>query len=168
MAIARLPLGFQFLNSQRIPAELVLKTIQHLPFEDGRKIASLSACPRIKSLIKTYEHSITRWFMNKELRHALADFPYDKDFGLEWLSRCVERYDVVDAVMDELTWRENWRAVEPQNVALVNAGLLLLYRLESMGRSLNSRSTGVFNTSGIRERRAEDTQDLPRRKKNTS
>ncbi|KAF2833090.1 hypothetical protein CC86DRAFT_310751 [Ophiobolus disseminans] len=132
MATLCLSPGFQFLVSQRIPPELILKTIQHLPFEDGKRIASLCASPRIKSLIETYQYSITRSFMRKECRHALEDFPYEKQNDLEWLSRCVERYDVVDAVMDELTWRENCKAVEPHNVALVNTGLLLLYRLASM------------------------------------
>ena len=136
MIIPDLSPGFQFLVSMRIPPELVLKTIQYLPFEDGKRIASLSASSRVKSVIKTYEHSITRWFMKKELRHALADFPYDGEFGLDWLSRCVERYDVVDAVMNELTWRENCVAVEPHNVCVVNAGLLLLYRLVPIGQSL--------------------------------
>ncbi|KAH7085804.1 hypothetical protein BKA63DRAFT_432269 [Paraphoma chrysanthemicola] len=124
--------AFRFLASSRIPPELVLKTIQHLPFEDGERITSLGANPRLNSLLQTYEHSITHFFMKKELRHALADFPCDKKFGLDWLSQCVAKYDVVDAVMDELTWRENCVAVEPHNVAVVNAGLLLLFRLQTM------------------------------------
>jgi hypothetical protein len=132
MATTCLSPDFQFLVSRRIPPELILKTIQHLPFEDGKRIASLCAIPNLRDLIKTYEHSITRWFMKKELRHASVDFPYNEKFGLHWLSNCVSRYDVVDAVMDELTWRENCVAVEPHNVAAVNAGLLLLYRLASI------------------------------------
>jgi hypothetical protein len=131
MNISNLPTGFQFLVSPRIPPELVLKTIQHLPFRDGKIIASLRASPNVKALIDTYEHSITRWFMLKELRHASVDFP-EGVFGLNWLAGCVEKYDVVDAVMDELTWRENCVAVEPHNVGVVNAGLLLLYRLSSI------------------------------------
>lgn len=136
--------GFQFLVSQRIPPELILKTIQHLPFADGKRIASLCAIPNVKDLIKTYEHSITQWFMKKELRHALVDFPYSEKFGLTWLSNCVSRYDVADAVMDELTWRENCVAVEPHNVAAVNAGLLLLYRLASISRLPQSRNLYIF------------------------
>ncbi|EAT85349.2 hypothetical protein SNOG_06698 [Parastagonospora nodorum SN15] len=132
MAVPDASPAFQFLVSRRIPPELVLKTIQHLPFEDGKRIASLRLIPGIKDLVKTYEHSITSWFMKKELRHALVDFPYGEKFGLKWLADCVSRYDVVDAVMDELTWRENCVAVEPHNVAAVNAGLLLLYRLASI------------------------------------
>jgi hypothetical protein len=134
MAVLDASPAFQFLVSRRIPPELVLKTIQHLPFEDGKRIASLSLIPRLKHLISTYEHSITSWFMKKELRHALVDFPYGEKFGLKWLADCVSRYDVVDAVMDELTWRENCVAVEPHNVAAVNGGLLLLYRLASIGK----------------------------------
>jgi len=134
MAVLDASPAFQFLVSRRIPPELILKTIQHLPFEDGKRIASLSLIPRLKHLISTYEHSITSWFMKKELRHALVDFPYGDKFGLKWLADCVSRYDVVDAVMDELTWRENCVAVEPHNVAAVNSGLLLLYRLASIGK----------------------------------
>jgi hypothetical protein len=137
--------SFQFLVSERIPPELILKTIQHLPFEDGERIASLSENPRLKSLINTYEYSITRCFMRKELRHALVDFPYSEKYGLNWLSHCVLRYNVVDAIMDELTWRENCVAVEPHNVSCVNAGLLLLYRLASTRKSSFSTSQ---NASG--------------------
>jgi hypothetical protein len=76
--------------------------------------------------------------MKKELRHALVDFPCDGKFGLDWLSHCVSRYDTMDAIMDELTWRENCAAVELHNVALVNAGLLLLYRLASLRKSFST------------------------------
>jgi hypothetical protein len=81
--------------------------------------------------MKTYEYSITSWFMKKELRHAQDDFPDSGELNLGWLSHCVSRYNVIDAIMDELTWRENCVAVEPHNVSCVNAGLLLLYRLAS-------------------------------------
>jgi hypothetical protein len=135
MVVTDISTGFRFLVSPRIPPELVLKTIQLLPFANGNIIASLRASPRLKDLIDTYEHSITRCFMQKELRHASVDFPYDGTFGLKWLSECVSRYDVVDSVMNELTWRDNCVAVEPHNVAAVNTGLLLLYRLASIRKS---------------------------------
>jgi hypothetical protein len=141
---------FQFLVSTCIPPELVLKTIQHLPFEDGPRIASLRQSPRLRSLMKTYEHSITSCFMKKELRHARDDFPDNGEFdlSLEWLSYCVSRYNVIDAIMDELTWRENCVAVEPHNVSCVNAGLLLLYRLASIRKySLNNFTTLQRNPS---------------------
>lgn len=134
MVIQDLPPGFQFLVSLRVPPEIVLQIIEQLPFEDGKKIISLCANPRVKNLIQTYEYSLTHNFMRKELRHALADFPHDGRFGLGWLSYCVLRYDIVDAIMDELTWRENCVAVGPQNFSLVNSGLLLLYRLSSISK----------------------------------
>jgi hypothetical protein len=140
MVISKISAGFQFLVSPRIPPELVLKTIQLLPFSDGKMIASLRSSPHLKALIDTYEHSITRCFMIKELRHASVDFP-DGTFGLKWLSECVAKYDVVDSVMDELTWRDNCVAVEPHNVAVVNAGLLLLYRLAEICKSLLDSDT---------------------------
>jgi hypothetical protein len=135
MVVTDLSTCFRFLVSPRIPPELVLKTIQHLPFANGNMIASLRASPRLKDIIDTYEHSITRCFMRKELRHASVDFPYNGTFGLKWLSACVSRYDVVDSVMNELTWRDNCVAVEPHNVAAVNTGLLLLYHLASIRKS---------------------------------
>jgi hypothetical protein len=136
--------AFQFLVSERIPPELVLKTIQHLPFENGKRIASLSVIPRLKELISVYEHSITNWFMKKELRHALVDFPYCEKFGLGWLSACVSRYDTIDAVMDELTWRENCVAVEAHNVSAVNAGLLVLYRIASIRKFIRLLYSPLF------------------------
>jgi hypothetical protein len=136
---------FQFLVSECIPPELVLKTIQHLPFEDGKRIASLWQSPRLRSLMKTYEHSITSCFMKKELRHAQDDFPVSEGFNLEWLSHCVSRYNVIDAIMDELTWRENCVAVEPHNVSCVNAGLLLLYRLASIRKCLFQSTINFFH-----------------------
>jgi hypothetical protein len=127
---------FEFLTSARIPAELVLKTIQHLPFGNGKRLAAIRhADPRLRDLITTYEHSITQGFMHKELRHAISDFPCTSSANLAWLACCVERYNVVDAIMDELTWRENCVAIELHNIALVNAGLLLLYRLVSISKS---------------------------------
>ena len=128
---------FQILESPRFPAELILQTIQHLPFGNGKKLDIIrNVSPRLNHLIATYEHSITRLFMWKELRHALADFPCKKSCDLNWLAQCVARYDVVDAVLDELTWRENCMAVRPHNVSVVNAGLLLLYQLTSIGMYL--------------------------------
>jgi hypothetical protein len=146
MAVA--DLAFEFLISAKIPAELVLKTIQHLPFEDGKRLAAIRhADPRLRDLITTYEQSITQSFMHKELRHAMSDFPCTRSADLAWLACCVERYDVVDAIMDELTWRENCVAIEPHNIALVNAGLLLLYRLVSISKSsLQSESNYLQST----------------------
>lgn len=132
MAVSDLPLGFQFLTSARIPPELILQTIQHLPFGNGKKIEGLrNAHSRLRDIFDTYEHSLTRWFMEKELRHASSDFVCDKSFDLKWLGQCVEKYDIVDAVMDELAWEENCVGVPPHNVSLVNTGMLLLYRLIS-------------------------------------
>ncbi|KAL5115234.1 hypothetical protein ACEQ8H_006908 [Pleosporales sp. CAS-2024a] len=134
MAVREDSPGFQFLMSKRIPPELILETIQHVPFEDGARIKCLRRLiPRVQQVISQYEYSLTRWFMKKELRHAAVDFPYGDDmFSLRWLSECVSRYDIVDAIMRELTWCQNCVAVASHNVAVVYAGLLLLYRLASL------------------------------------
>lgn len=118
-----------------LPPEIILKIIQWLPFEGGEGIAGLKAFPHLKQLIETYEHSITHWFMSRELRHAQVDFPYCQKLNLKWLAECVSSYDMVDAIMLELTWRENCVAVEAHNSAAVNAGLLLLHQLARIGKS---------------------------------
>jgi len=123
----------QFLVSPRIPPELVLKTIQYLPFEDGKTISTLRcAHPRLWDIFKTYERSITGSFMRRELRHAQTDFPCEKEApNLRWLVECVKRYDIVDDIMDALFSERNCFAVARHNLSLVNAGVLLSYRLVS-------------------------------------
>lgn len=130
MATLDLPLFSHFLTSPRIPPELILKTIQYLPFGNGKRIASLRhAHPRLRAIFNNYEHSITGSFIAKELRHAQTDFPCDGNPDLKWLAQCVQKYDLVDDVMDALFSTNNCFAVERHNLALVNTGLLLLYRL---------------------------------------
>lgn len=124
----------QFLVSPRMPPELVLKTIQYLPFGDGKAIASLCcAHPRLWRLFKSYERSITASFMRRELRHAQTDFPCEKEApSLRWLVACVRKYDIVDDIMDALFSERNCFAVARHNLSLVNAGVLLCYRLASL------------------------------------
>ena len=126
-----------FLISPRIPPELVLKTIQHLPFNDGSLITTIrSAHPRLRAIFKNYERSITGSFMRKELRHAETDFScQDGRLNVDWLAGCVGKYDIVDDVMDALCSEHNFNAVLRHNVSLANAGLLLLYKLVPIGQS---------------------------------
>lgn len=72
--------------------------------------------------------------MNRELPHASTDFPCCAKFGYRCLAECVKRYDIVDDVMDALSSRQNCYAVEEHNMALLNAGLLLIYRISSIGK----------------------------------
>jgi hypothetical protein len=83
------------------PPELLLKTLQQLPFGDGSIISTLSKIhPRITFLLQLYQRSITRAFVKKELQHAPADFPRPAEKqGYRWLRVCVKSYDVVDDVM---------------------------------------------------------------------
>ncbi|OAL50851.1 hypothetical protein IQ07DRAFT_644061 [Pyrenochaeta sp. DS3sAY3a] len=121
-----------FLTSPRIPPEMILKTIQFIPFGNGKVIASLrKSNPRLRALFDNYEHSITRSFIAKELRHAQTDFPCDGPPDLSWLAQCVQKYDVVDDVMDALSSKNNCFSVEQHNLALVNTGLFLLYHLST-------------------------------------
>ncbi|RYN40511.1 hypothetical protein AA0114_g11017 [Alternaria tenuissima] len=123
-----------FLISPRIPPELVLKTIQHLPFNDGTLITAIrSAHPRLRAIFKNYEKSITGSFMRKELRHAETDFSrQDGRLNVDWLADCVSKYDIVDDVMDALCSEHNFNVVLRHNISLANAGLLLLYKLVSI------------------------------------
>lgn len=105
------------------------------------------AHPRLCSLIKTYEHSITGALIKRELRHAQTDFPCKEGaLSLKWLGECVRRYDIADDIMDAFFSERNCFAVERHNLALVNAGLLLLYQLASLD-SHAARLTYIKNSS---------------------
>jgi hypothetical protein len=123
------------LVSPDIPPEIILKIIQYLPFQNGREIIRLQQVhPRLRDLLRNYERSLTREFMNQELPHASTDFPCCAKFGYRCLSECVQRYDIVDDIMDALSSRQNYYAVDRHNVPLLNTGLLLLYRVASLGK----------------------------------
>lgn len=123
------------LISPAIPPEIILRTIQYLPFDNGKDILKLQHVhPRLRDLLRNYERSLTRTFMNRELPHASTDFPCCAKFGYRCLAECVKRYDIVDDVMDALSSRQNCYAVEEHNMALLNAGLLLIYRISSIGK----------------------------------
>jgi hypothetical protein len=129
------------LVSPTIPAEIILRVVEKLPFNDGKIIANLrKAHPRLNSLLGNYERSITRTFMVRELPHASTDFPCCEKFGFKCLSDCVRRYDTVDDVMEALISKKNHSAIEPFNMSLVHAGMLLLYKLRFMGKSIGSSS----------------------------
>jgi hypothetical protein len=126
------------LVSPAIPPEIILKIVQHLPFDTGRDILRLQHVhPRLRALLLNYEHSLTRSFMRRELSHASTDFPCCAKFGYHCLAECVRRYDIVDDVMDALSSRQNCYAVPAYNMALANTGLLLLYRVASLGKFSN-------------------------------
>lgn len=129
------------LVSANIPPEIILKIIQYLPFENGRDILKLQQVhPRLRNLLRNYERSLTRTFMNQELPHASTDFPCCAKFGYRCLAECVRRYDIVDDIMDALSSRQNCYAVEEHNVPLLNTGLLLVYRVASLGRIFEHRT----------------------------
>jgi hypothetical protein len=129
------------LVSPAIPAEIILRVVEKLPFNDGKIIVSLRKVhPRLNSLLGNYERSITRTFMVRELPHASTDFPCCEKFGFKCLSDCVRRYDTVDDVMEALISKKNHSAVESFNMSLVHAGMLLLYKLRFMGKSIGSSS----------------------------
>lgn len=138
-------LGSQLnLVSPDIPPEIILKIIQHLPFYNGKDIIRLQLVhPRLRGLLQNYERSLTRTFMSRELPHASTDFPCCAKFGYRCLAECVLRYDVVDDVMDALSSRQNYYAVDQHNVPLLNTGLLLLYRVASLGMILANRCEEV-------------------------
>lgn len=129
------------LISSSIPPEIILKIIQYLPFDNGRDILRLQHVhPRLRDILRNYERSLTRTFMNRELPHASTDFPCCAKFSYRCLAECVKRYDIVDDVMDALSSRQNCYAVDCHNVPLLNTGLLLLYRVSSLGELQNHGS----------------------------
>lgn len=129
------------LVSPDIPPEIILKIIQYLPFENGKNILKLQHVhPRLRDLLQNYERSLTRTFMNQELPHASTDFPCCAKFGYLCLAECVRRYDIVDDIMDALSSRQNCYAVEEHNVPLLNTGLLLIYRVASLGKIVKQRA----------------------------
>lgn len=122
------------IESARFPTELVLDIIEQLGFGDGSDIVNLSlAHGRFRTILRLYEQSITKKFAEKELRHAHIDFPI-KQQGFKWLRDCEQRYDVVDDLMAMLISEHNVFPVRKHNMAMVNTGLLLLYRLQSLGK----------------------------------
>ena len=82
--------------------------------------------------------------MRKELRHAETDFSrQDGRLNVDWLADCVSKYDIVDDVMDALCSEHNFNVVLRHNISLANAGLLLLYKLVSIGQSHMFHSTNL-------------------------
>ncbi|KAL1607751.1 hypothetical protein SLS60_002687 [Paraconiothyrium brasiliense] len=113
------------------PAELVLEVIERLPYGDGSIVVNLARThPRLHNILAIYEESLANSFARKELRHSAVDFPNEQQ-GFKWLQSCVKRYDVVDDLMAMLVSEHNVVPVRKHNMALVNTGLLLLYRLQS-------------------------------------
>lgn len=138
------------LISAAMPPEIILKIVQFLPFDDGKGIIKLQHVHRrLRDLLRNYERSLTRMFMSRELPHASTDFPCYAKFGYRCLANCVKRYNVVDDLMDALVSRQNCYAAEEHNMALLNTGLLLIYRISSLGmfRCLTRAKHYLANTS---------------------
>lgn len=117
----------------QFPAEILLEIVERLTFGNGSDVSNLARThPRIGTIIRSYEHSLARKFAERELRHAHVDFPSEQQ-GYGWLRDCVQKYDVVDDLMAMLVSKHNVYPIKRHNMALVNAGLLLLYRLQYRG-----------------------------------
>lgn len=152
------------LVSPTIPPEIILKIIQYLPFQNGKDILRLQKVhPRVRDLLRNYERSLTRTFMEQELPHASTDFPCCAKFGYRCLAECVRRYDIVDDIMDALSSRQNYYAVDPHNVPLLNTGLLLVYRVASLGMILDIDGFGDADTrAGHHDAQLAFIKSLPR------
>ncbi|KAF2264521.1 hypothetical protein CC78DRAFT_228927 [Lojkania enalia] len=118
------------------PTEILLEVIQHVPFDRDVVYQLAAIHPRINKILAKYEKSITGYFAHRNLPHASTDFPgEDLDHPgarYAWLSRCIQRYDAVDDIMAILVSSLNCYAVEKHNMALVNTGLLVFYRLQAV------------------------------------
>ena len=119
------------------PVELLLDIIQRIPFHSRLILTLALVHPRIRDLVSNYQLSITKNFARSNLPHVFQDFPLSYKGGLityNWLSKCIRQYDVIDDVMAVLTSDLNCYAVEKHNMAVVNTGLLILYRLCTVGK----------------------------------
>ncbi|KAF2637960.1 hypothetical protein P280DRAFT_86577 [Massarina eburnea CBS 473.64] len=116
------------------PPELLLKTIEYLPFDNGAIISALSNThPLLRSLVHEYERSMTQNYIRRELPHAPSDFPCEPtERGYTWLQECIKKYDVVDETMARLTSDQNCFALYKHNTAVVYTGMLLLYHVASI------------------------------------
>lgn len=116
------------------PTELLLEIIQHVSF-DRTSICKLALVhPRWRAVLANYQCSIIKNLASRQLRHAFTDFPCDKKYiTYSWLARCIRQYDVVNDVMAVLVSDLNCWPVAKHNMALTNTGLLLLYRLQTIG-----------------------------------
>jgi hypothetical protein len=122
-----------------MPAELIAEIIQRIPF-DAKVTPTLSLVhSRFRELLHNYQSSIAKHFATRNLPHVFQDFPCDENaIKYEWLAKCIQQYDVVDDVMAVLLSDINCFAIEKHNMAVANTGLLLLYRLCSISKSVNS------------------------------
>ncbi|KAF2706812.1 hypothetical protein K504DRAFT_459230 [Pleomassaria siparia CBS 279.74] len=115
------------------PAELVANIIERIPFDHKVTPTLALVHSRFRDLLSNYQTSIAKNFARRNLPHVYRDFPCDENAtSYEWLSRCIQKYDVVDDVMAVLLSDINCYAVEMHNMAVVNTGLFLLYRLCSI------------------------------------
>jgi hypothetical protein len=135
------------LTNISFPAELLAEVIQRLPF-DAKVTPTLALVhSRFRDLLRNYQTSIARNFARRNLPHVCQDFPCDENaIKYEWLAKCIRQYDVVDDVMAVLLSDINCYAVEKHNMAVLNTGLLLLYRLCSISEDLNSDYSSKFLT----------------------
>lgn len=112
-----------------LPTEIIIEIITNLSF-NTKTWKELRSVPRISDIVHDFERSITKDITAKQLPNAIADFPPARQPDYEWLATCLQRYDVIDEIMDLLVDDDNYWPVEPQNMSLVSTGLLLLYRLQ--------------------------------------
>jgi hypothetical protein len=122
-----------------IPVELIAEIIQRIPF-DAKVTPTLSLVhSRFRDLLHNYQTSIAKNYATRNLPHVFQDFPCGKNaIKYEWLANCIRQYDVVDDVMAVLLSEVNCFAIEKHNMAVLNTGLLLLYRLCSVGKTTKS------------------------------
>ncbi|PVH94486.1 hypothetical protein DM02DRAFT_676176 [Periconia macrospinosa] len=126
------------------PDELLLSTIENLRFKSADannnnnnniySVVALSQTHRhLASLVRTYERSITKSIVDRELWHAPRDFPCaEEKRGYAWLKYCIDGYDTIDAIMKRLTDPGNCVGVEKHNMASAYDGMLLLYQTSSL------------------------------------
>ncbi|PSN72694.1 hypothetical protein BS50DRAFT_165500 [Corynespora cassiicola Philippines] len=123
------------LVSPAFPAELLLEILEYLPLDDRQVLTTLKQIhPRVYSIIKNHEASLTKYFVQKVARHAISDFPIAGagTLNLQWLHTCIWNYDVIDRIMDIIASDRNCFNPERHSTGLINTGFFLLCQLSSL------------------------------------
>jgi hypothetical protein len=126
-----------------LPPELLLGVLENIPFkhETIRDISLVH--PVFRDALGTYEKSIVKAIKRREMPHCDTDFACEAGDNPEtytWLSKCLRMYDMTDDLMDYAYAHSEtlWKPLQGYNSALLYTGVLLLFRVSSIGKSTSS------------------------------
>ena len=133
---------------ESLPNELLLKVFKDVPFQTpsgDNSIRNLSLVNhRFGALLKKYETS--------EMKDTMKRFPFiescfpreqpDEPRGYAWLSKSLRKWEIVNEILDTITETldDPEQCLAKEQTSGVHAGLLLLYRVSSIGKLKHSLS----------------------------